>query len=68
MLTPFRSTEFFETLILSLDLILYGINSRQSPYDFFHIFVENFTQFCFQIISLYIFQFFLDKKTEQIHE
>jgi hypothetical protein len=62
MLAPFRSIEFFGTL-MSMDSALYWISYRTNDYDFANIFVENFSQFCFQMISLSILQSILNKKS-----
>ncbi|CUI17710.1 putative membrane protein [Candidatus Protochlamydia naegleriophila] len=61
MLAPFRSVEFFGTL-MTLDSSLYWFTHRRFDYDFANIFVENFSHFTIQMVALSSLQLIFSKK------
>lgn len=64
MLAPFRSVEFFGTLV-TLDSSLYWLSHRQSDYDFANIFVENVSRFIVQMVALSTLQLISNKKENE---
>lgn len=64
MLAPFRSVEFFGTL-MTLDSSLYWIAHRALDYDFANIFVENFSHFIIQMVALSTLQLLFSKNRSE---